>query len=331
MFRIKEKHILVFLLLFVVLFGTFGYYLIEGWSILDSFYMTMITLTTTGYQEVSPLSEHGRIFTICLLLVGVGTVAYSASFFMNDFFNSHFGPNRRKSMQKKINKLEGHTIICGFGRMSRVIAKEFTDIGIEFVIIDNDREHVDEFRQLGYLYVDGDATKDEVLEDAGISKAKTLATVLGNDSENLYVVLAAKDLNPKVTVVSRASDEDAKAKIMRAGANRVVMPLAVSAHKVAHTIANPAVEDYLEITGVQLSHEERIQMADLEVDLYPSLLGKSLATCGLKREGMIVLGIKQKAGNFLFAPESKYCFEKGDTLITLSTPEHFENIIEGLA
>jgi voltage-gated potassium channel len=331
MFRLREKHILILLLLFVVLFGTFGYKLIEGWSFLDSFYMTMITLTTTGYQEVAPLSEYGRIFTICLLLVGVGTVAYSASFFMNDFFSSHFGPNRRKSMDKKINKLEGHTILCGFGRMGQVIAKEFSEIGVDFVVIDTNKDNIEDFRQLGYLYVDGDATKDETLLEAGIEKAKTLATVVGNDSENLYVVLAAKDLNPKVTVVSRASDEDAKAKIMRAGANRVVMPLAVSAHKVAHTIANPAVEDYLEITGVQLSHDERIQMADLEIDNYPSLLGKSLLNCGLKREGMIVLGVKQKAGNFLFAPESTYCFEAGDTLITLSTPEHFDQILENLA
>lgn len=325
----RQKYVLAFVLLGLIFGGTFGYQVIEGWGFLDSLFMTIITLTTTGFGEVHKLSPNGKYFTIVLMVVGVGTVAYSISFFMNEFFSVRLGLNRRWRMRKKIDLLNGHTILCGFGRMGKVIAKELAVKNADFVVIDNDTNGQSEIDQKSYLIVEGDATQDEILEQAGISRASTVATMLGNDADNLYVILAAKDLRPNVNIVSRASDEDAKAKIMRAGADKVVMPLAISAMKVAHTILNPAVEDYLEISGVPLKHDERIQMADLLVDDHPVLVGKDLTTCGFKREGMIILGIKS-IDSFVFAPRSDYKFKAGDTLITLSTPEHFQDVLDNI-
>ena len=316
------------MLISLLLTGSFGYQIIEGWSFTDSFYMTVITLTTTGFGEVKVLSPAGRYFTIFLMFVGVGTVAYSISFFMNEVFSARLGINRRWRMKKAIDHLESHTILCGFGRMGKVIAKELKEKGAPFVIIDNKKENQDEIDRCKYNVIEGDATQDEVLLAAGIDRAKTVAAMLGNDADNLYVVLAARDLNQGLSLVSRASDEDAKSKIMRAGADRVVMPLAMSAMKVAHTILNPNVEDYLEIAGVNLEHNERIQMADLYIDQHPGLIGKDLTNCGLKREGMIVLGVKKEDKGFVFAPPSDYKFSAGDVLITLSTPEHYQDIMD---
>lgn len=322
----RQKTLLVVLLISLLIFGTLGYQFIEGWGVLESFYMTIITITTTGFQEVNPLSPEGRIFTMVLLLVGMGTVAYSVSFFMSELFSARLGLNRRWRMKKKIAELSGHTVLCGYGRMGKIIAKELSDKDVDFVVIDNQPKNHQELADYKYLVVDGDATQDEVLQKAGIERAGTVAGMLGNDADNLYVVLAAKDLNPEVSIISRASDKDARSKMLRAGSDKVIMPLAMSAKKVAHTILNPAAEDYLEISGVTLKYDERVQMSDLLVDEHPSLIGKTLINCGFKREGMIIVGIKTDE-SFVFAPRSDYEFQAGDVLITLSTPDHFQNIM----
>ncbi|MFK8138125.1 MAG: TrkA family potassium uptake protein [Bdellovibrionales bacterium] len=318
----KQKWFLITALIFVVVFGTVGYMIIEGWDVHESFYMTMITLTTTGFQETKRLSFEGRYFTVFLLIFGMGTVAYSISYFMNNIFASNFGAGRRKRMLKKITNLEGHIIICGFGRMGKVIARELPTYKDKLVIIESDPECIKEIENLGYYYVEGDATLDEVLVEAGVAKAKTITTMLRSDSDNLYVALASKDMNPNLVVIARANDEEAKPKLIRAGADRVVLPLAVSALKVANTIINPEIEDFLDIGGVNISKEDRIQVADVHVDEKSKLAGESLQTCGFRREGMIVIGVKMNSGEFKFAPSADYVFQRGDTLITLSTSDN---------
>lgn len=330
MFPVSRKFLLLCAVILVIAVGTLGYQWIEGWDFGTALYMTIITLTTTGFAEVEPLSETGRYFTIFILLIGVGTVAYSISFFMNEIFTSSYQINRRKRMAKKIGNLQGHSIVAGYGRMGRVISRELLKKGSDFVVIDNNHEHIREMAGLGILHVEGDATHDEILQEAGIHEAKVVASMLRNDADNLYVSLAAKDLNPDVFIIARSNEDEAKRKLIRAGADRVVSPLIVSAQRVANTILNPMVEGFIDIGGVNLEADKRIQMADLCVDDHPKLLGKTLKNVGFKREGMIVLGIKKASSEFVFGPKSDYEFQQGDILITLSTPENYREIVEDI-
>lgn len=312
----QRKLILSLGLIFLVItFGTVGYIFIEGWGLLDALYMTIITLTTVGYREVHELSSKGMIFTIVLLLVGVGTVLYAlsagAKIILEGELQELFG---RKRLEKKIKELKDHYIVCGYGRMGRIICRELKEKHVPFLAVERS---ADASLLTGeVLIMPGDATNDEVLREAGIKKAKGLISVLPTDAENLYVVLSARELNPDLYIVARASEEGSENKLLRAGANKVVSPYSIGGLRIAHTVLRPAVVDFIEFATKTGNIE--LQMEEIVIPENSRLVGQSLDQCGLGRElGVIIVGIKRLSGEMRFNPTSRSTIKAGDTLIAL--------------
>ncbi len=312
----KKVLLTLALILLIVSFGTIGYMVIEGWNFLDSFYMTVITLTTVGFGEVHKLSDPGRLFTIVLIIGGVGTVFYAlstgAKITLEGELQEIFG---RQRLEKKIRELKDHYIVCGYGRMGRIICRELRHDGVPFVVIEK-KPDVPLEEQKDILLFQGDATSDEVLKDVGIEKAKGLISVLPTDAENLYVVLSARGLNSGLQIVARAGEEGSGQKLLRAGADRVVSPYHIGGLRIAHTVLKPAVVDFIEFATK--SGNIDLQMEEIYISEDSRLAGLTLDECGFGRElGVIIVAIKQAAGEMRFNPTFRSTIKAGDTLIAL--------------
>ena len=230
--------------LFFLGVGTVGYVKIEHFPPLDAFYMTVITISTVGYGEIHPLSEAGRVFTIFLILFGVGSLAFAAHAFTESMIERASNPNlRKKSMERKIKKLHGHYIICGHGRVGAASADHFHNVGADFVVIDRSEEHLKILAEQGYNYLAGDATREETLLQAGIKKAGALIAVLDSDPDNLCAVLTARELNPTLHIVARTEVASSESRILRAGADSVISPYASAGRRVADRILMKTMED----------------------------------------------------------------------------------------
>lgn len=305
----------VILLALVVLFGTGGYMAVEGWTFIDSLYMTIITLASVGYKEIHDLSSNGRIFTIILILGGVSTVAYALSagarILLEGELQEVFG---RRKMEKKIRELKNHYIICGYGRMGKIICRELREKSLRFVVIEKEPDILHEEESV--LIFKGDATKDEVLKELGIERAKGLISVLPTDAENLYVVLSARGLNSSLQIVARAGEEGSEQKLLRAGADRVVSPYHIGGLRIAHTVLKPAVVDFIEFATK--SGNIDLQMEEVSIQENSELIGLTLDECGIGRDlGVIIVAIKQNEGDMRFNPTFRSIIKAGDTLIAL--------------
>ncbi len=297
--------------------GTFGYSTIEHWNFFESLYMTIITLATVGYSEVHKLSDAGKVFTMGLIVFGVGTLAYTISsliqFMVEGQFYQLLG---RKKVQKKINRLQEHYIICGYGRIGRRISREFAANPIPFVVVENNPKHCQRLEQDGYLYIEGDATRDEVLEQAGIHKAKGLVTSVTSDSANVFIILTARGINPKLYILARASEEGAEVKLKRAGANKVVSPYTIGATRMAQAILRPSVVDFIDIV-VGRNDSLELQMEEIPVVAESELVGKTLLQSELRKKlRLIIVGIKHNK-EMIFNPDANTVIEAGHILIAL--------------
>jgi voltage-gated potassium channel len=295
--------------------GSAGYMFIEGWNCLDSLYMTIITIASVGYKEIHDLSPNGRIFTIILIISGVGSVTYAlttiAKIVVEGEIQEIFG---RKRLEKKIKELKNHYIVCGYGRMGRIICRELKEKDLKFVIIEKEPDTFESGEET--LVLKGDATKDENLKEAGIEKAKGLISVLPTDAENLFVVLSARELNPKLFIVARAGEEGSEQKLLRAGADRVVSPYHIGGLRIAHTVLKPAVVDFIEFATK--SGNIDLQMEEITVQNNSKLAGLTLDECGIGRDlGIIVVAIKKVSGDMQFNPTFRTAIKAGDTLIAL--------------
>jgi len=243
---IHRKFVFVSILLVsILLFGTFGYMIIQDMRFIDALYMTVITLATVGFREVKDLDENGKIFTIILILTGFGVFTYTltvgAKILIEGEIKEVF---KKRKMRKKVEHISRHYVVCGYGRMGSIIVKELKANNIPVVIIEKNKANLPEDEDI--IYIEGDATHDEVLKSAGIEKAAGLITVLPSDAENLYVVLSARELNPNLFIVARAVDKEAEPKLKRAGASKVVSPYFIGGLRIAHTVLRPTVVDFLE-------------------------------------------------------------------------------------
>jgi len=308
-----------------VAFGTAGYMLILGWGFLDALYMTVITLTTVGYREVQPLSDRGIIFTIILLVGGVGVVFYAltkgAQVILDLEFNQIF---RRRRVEKAIRGLKEHYIICGYGRMGKIIAKELREEGVKFVVIE---KRPGPYGGEEIPILKGDATRDETLSEAGIERAAGLISVLPSDAENLFVVLSARGLNPKLLIVARAIEEGSERKLLRAGANKVVSPYHIGGLRMAHTVLKPTVVDFLEF-AIKSGNIE-LQMEEIQIQEKSKLVGLTLEECGIGRDlGVIIVAIKQPTGDTQFNPTFRSTVKPGDILIALGEQSKLKRVEE---
>lgn len=320
------------ILVVVVGCGTLGYTLIEGWTPFEALYMTVITLATVGFREVHDLSDQGKAFTIALIIFGAGIIAYAVGslvqFMVEGQLRLILG---RKKLENQISKLQGHYIICGYGRIGTLICKEFHARPLPFVVVEKDPTLVEKLASDGVLYVRGDATDDDTLIAAGIRRAKGLITAVTSDTENVYITLTARGLNPDLFILARSGEEGSEKKLRRAGATKVVSPYTIGASRMAQAILRPSVVDFIEIATASKNLE--LQLEEIRVTLKSSLINKTLVTSGIRRDlGIIIVGIKKVDGQMLFNPPPSTLIEAGDVLITLGEPtatQNLENIASG--
>jgi voltage-gated potassium channel len=316
----KQRLLLIAgLLTAVIIIGTSGFILIEGWSAFDSFYMTLITLTTVG-GEVHPLSFRGRVFVSFLLLIGVTTlfvaIAILGETVLRLEMTDYFGRRRRDRMLKNI---EGHYIVCGAGRVGRSVIQELLRSEATVVLIDNRVERARWATDKGVITLVGDATKDEVLRQAHVETAKGLVAAISSDAENVYVALSAKVLNPQLVISARASDDQAEEKLRRAGATTVFTPYSFIGHRLAQAMLRPHVTSFLDIASAFRQPSD----LDLEIEQLPissssSLVSKTIEELRLgNKYGVIVLAVRRKNGVMQFNPAADLRIESGDVLIAM--------------
>jgi len=316
----------------VVIVGTLGYSFIEGWSLFDSMYMTIITLTTIGYGEIHQLDRAGRIFTIVLIIFGVGTVAFAvrnaAKLMIEGELGAIFG---RKKLEQKIKDLKDHYIVCGFGRMGRLISRELARKPVPFVVIEKDASLIQEEDWEKHLFITGDADKDETLVKAGIERAKGLITVVSTDADNLYIVLTARGLSPDLYIVARAGEDGSEKKLRRAGANKVISPYLIGADRMAQAVLRPNVVDFIEFATQ--SENLDLKMEEVTINKGSALSGLALKQSGIRQDlGIIIVAIKRADGRMDFNPSPVSVIHEGDCLIALGQPDRLrmlEDITKG--
>lgn len=316
------------LVAFLIAAGTIGYVVIEGWRWLDAVYMTVTTITTVGYREIHPLSTGGMIFTIFLIVGGVGTMLYALSAGAKVILEGELKESFwRRTLEKKIKELSGHYIICGYGRMGKIIARELKGEGVRFVVIEKNPAPGEDGEDI--LVLTGDATRDTILRSAGIEKARGLISVLPSDAENLFTVLSARGLNPDLLIVARAVEEDAEQKLLRAGATKVISPYHIGGLRMAHTVLKPTVVDFIEFATKSGNIE--LQMEEIPIHEGSELIGLTLEACGMGRDlGVIIVAIKQAMGDTRFNPTYRSTVRAGDTLIALGEKSKL-SVIESMA
>lgn len=309
------------LVLFPVV-GTIGFRICEGWPWLDCAYYAVIIMSTVG-MSTNPeltLASETKVFIIVYLMVGVATFSYSVSVLGQELLALQLrGLLERRRMEREIDRLRGHFIVCGYGRMGQTIAQHLHTRRRPFVIVDNNAERLAAVsRERGWHYIVGDATDDDVLCRAGIVYAKSLAAVLPTDADNVYVVLSARLLNTGLQIIARASDEKAIEKMERAGANRVVSPYSSGATKMARFMLNPSVEDFLEVTD---AHGSQLELADIQVSEKSPLAGKRLMETALGERGVMIIGIRRADGERLMPPPASAVIHPGDSLFAFGSAE----------
>jgi len=298
---------------------------IEGWNFSDSIYMTIITLSTVGYGEVRHIGPAGRIFTILLILFGISIMAYIIGLVTETLVESAVRSilGRRK-LGKKIKSLKNHYIICGYGKIGRIICKELIRHSISLVVIEK-KELQQELEQNNILYIINDATHEDTLIEAGVEKAKGLVSVLSSDPENVYVSLTARGINPDLFILSRAEHLASEAKLLAAGANKVILPYSIGARRMAQVILKPAVSDFIESTIHDYSFELNIE--EIMVGEDSQLNSLTLVNAGIRQEmDIIIIGIKQKDGTMLFNPSSQTKIQSGDILIAMGKHNDLERL-----
>jgi len=312
----------VALLLTIVLLGTVGYHLIEGWPVLDSLYMTIITIFTVGFREVRDLSVTGRIFTIFIILGGAGTAIFAFTKFGEIIYEGGLGRFwRRRKMENRIKKLENHFIICGHGRMGRIVREKLEEENVPFIVVDSEEEKLEELKEKGRCcYIEGDATQEDILLEAGIRKAKGLVALLPTDPDNLYLVLTVKLLNPSLFVIARAMDDEAEKKILQIGANKVVSPYSVSGLRIAQALIRPTVVDFVDL--IIRRKELALFMEEFVVRSEATIADQTLKSCDLRRvANVIVVAIKKPGEDIVFNPTPETQIGKGDTLLVMGAKE----------
>lgn len=307
--------------------GTLWYWLVEGWPWTDAAYMTMITLATVGYGEIHPLGDRGRLFTMTLILLGVISIGYIVNRFTEALIQGYFQERiRLRQRQRLMETLANHYIICGFGRTGRQVALEFSVEGVAFVVVDLDEALLQTAQDLGYSALQGDATLDETLLRAGIERAACIVAALPSDAENLYTVLSAKTLNPKIRAIARASTEEAVKKMRRGGADVVISPYITGGKRMAAAAIRPEVMDFLDGTLTGGDRAYYLEEFLIDPETCP-LVGLTLRDARLRSQsGALVLAIRRSEGVLTVGPTADTKLLPRDVIICLGTAEQLRSL-----
>jgi len=297
--------------------GTLVFHVLEGWSILDSLYVTAQTVTTVGFGDLTPRTLSGRIFATVFMMVGVGIVLYALTSTVQSIVHSELFSAYGRS--RKMSKLRDHFIICGAGRVGSHLLRSLGRAEGTFIVIESDPRKVEELMDLGIAVLVRDATLEESLREAGVEHARGLAACLPDDADNVYVVLTARDLNPKLHIVARAAEEQAESKLVRAGANRVVAPTIIGGHRMALALTKPAVGDFLDSVT---ANDLELGFEQVKVEQVSPLIGRKLSETVIRSElNIVVVSIRRSDGTKIFNPSGEARIENGDMLIAIGNAE----------
>ena len=310
----------------LVAFGSIGFKLILGLSWFDSFYFTLITITTIGYGEPPGMTTHGRYFAVVLIVTGVSTLGYVFSFAAQAIVESElistFG---KRKMFKDINKLNNHYVICGAGRIGSGVVRDIASSGQDLVVIESDEALADRLLTQGYLVLMGDATNDEVLKAAGIERARGLVAAVSSDPDNLYITLTARDLNKDLMIVARANEEFAVGRLLKAGANKVVSPARTGAMRMAQMLLRPAVADLIELAT--MTERLELEIEQIQIDAGSPLIGRALKESGIRSDlDVIIIAIKRRDGEMIFNPSAETIIQEHDALVAMGSHHSVEGL-----
>ena len=323
-----SKHLLIsiFMIIIIMIVGTIGYMIIEGWTLADSVYMTVITLSTTGYGETHQLHEHGRIFTIFLIFFGVGLCVYAASgivqFIVEGEIRTIMG---RRRLDQRLKRLKKHYIICGYGRIGATVCDILRKKPFQVVIIEKNKDIISLLKESGLPYIEGDSVNETNLLKAGIERAKGLVAALATDADNVFLVLTARQLNPKILIMARAGNNEVKSKLTAAGADIVVSPYDIGAENMAQKIIRPNVTSFLDLA---LTHQRKdIQMEEIPVSASSALANVILKDSGIRQEyNLIIIAIKKADDTMLFNPSFDTKIKAGYTLIAVGEDKNLQRL-----
>lgn len=307
----------LFLLVSIILFGTFGYSIIEGMSLFDSFYMTLITISTVGFSEITPLTQAGRLITVVIIVSGISLLTFTlgqiAQVIIEGELRKLLG---RRKLEKQIAHLDNHYIVCGFGRIGEVVCKELADDKIDFIVIEQDEKKIERLVNAHFLYLSGDATREETLLEAGLDRAKGMVTAVSSDADNVFITLTAKGLKPEIFVLSRAADLKNEKKLLRAGASRVVCPYNMGGSRMAQILKRPTVVDFLDTT--MMSGNLGLKLEEVIVRPTSSMVGKTIVESKLRQNfGVIIVAIKKIDGEMLFNPGPDAVLGAGEVVVVI--------------
>ncbi|GAB4571528.1 MAG: potassium channel protein [Anaerolineae bacterium] len=320
-YPLRRMQLSLFLLAILLVAGTLGYVLLEGMTLAESLYMTVITISTVGFGEVRPLSQGGRLFTIILILLGVlgvtGAVGNAVEVLLGERV---WHSVQKRRMEKWLMTAKDHYVICGYGRIGQQIARDLQARGQAFVVIDQNPENEEHFLEEQINFIIGNATQDEVLIEAGIERARGLVAALDTDADNVLAVLTARELNPGLFIVARAETLASEKKLRRAGANRVVSPYDIGGHRLSLALLRPAVHDLLNRL-FDVTNEEA-ELGEIHVGANSRLKGQTISRCDLRQiTSVTILAIQKPSGEFRINPSPQYQITEGDVLVVVGPPE----------
>ncbi len=327
--KFKKLYIAFFIVVLICIVGVLGFSIIEGYSFGDALFMTIITISTVGYQVVQPLSETGRYFTMLLIVFSFGTFAYALTAISLYLIDGEFRKNLLELRKvKKIKKLENHVIICGYGRNGKQIVQELEESGQQYVLIEKDPEVINEaISENCDNYLEGEATEDAILIEAGIHRAKALITTLPEDADNVFVVLTAREMNSNLLIISRASKDSSDKKLKMAGANNVVMPDKVGGTHMASLVIKPDVVEFLNHLSGQ---DENISLEEISYDSLPAeFKNRSIAELHIrKRSGANIIGLKNKEGKYILNPSPDELICEGTKVFVLGMKNQVDKLLK---
>lgn len=326
LYRSKISTALI-LLVFLLFVGVIGFKIMSNFSWVDAFYMTVITITTVGFGEVQPLDPEAKIFTIFLILTSVIIVGYALTIITEFIISKNdISELKRKKMQKKIDALSNHIVICGFGRNGQQAAKKLGTHNRTFVVVESDKEIIDKHQNEGILFVLGNANEDEVLQSAGIQRAECLISALPNDSDNVFVVLSARQMNKTIRIISRASNESSYSKLKLAGANNVILPDKIGGDHMASLVVVPDLLEFID--NLSIIGQTTINIEEIAVEkLYDTSNIKTIQDLDLrKKTGCSVIGFKDEKGHYIINPEANQKLVPNSKVIVLGRPEQIQNL-----
>ena len=307
----------------VMVIGTLGYIFIENMAFLDALYMTTITVTTIGFKEVAPLSSAGRIFTIFMAFAGIGLILYTGT----ELARALFEVNLRRIIEKTrehtmIQRMSNHIIVCGHGRLGKAVAEVLLESSVPFVVVEESGEVCDQLEMARIPIVQGDATREEILRAAGIEKAKTFLSCLGDDAHNVYAILLARQLRPDITIIGLAVEDGAEERLRLAGAHQVINPYKLGGKRLALTAIKPQMMDFIDASLMDSKME--LELAEITVREGSDLEGRTLAEAHVRRNFGIIIIARKRGDDTCFNPPSDFRMQAGDILVGLGPLEALE-------